>query len=86
MTTCKTCGYREGAPVSASGSCFGAPPAVLMIEGEPTRVRPLMYANDRACGLYRIAEVLTGGSDARAPRQAISPNNPAVQAMEGDHG
>lgn len=56
MTTCKLCHYREGAPVSTSGSCFGAPPAVH-------------------------------GDEGKRARQALAPpNNPAVQAMEEDHG
>jgi hypothetical protein len=65
MTTCKTCGYREGAPVSFEGQCYGAPPSVVIIDGEQMLVRPIMQADDRACAAYRIAEILTGGHDVR---------------------
>ena len=69
MTTCKTCQHREGAPVSYEGECFGAPPPVIVLDGEPVRVRPIMYATDRACSLYRIHELLTGGVDVRPQPQ-----------------
>lgn len=65
MTTCKTCHFREGAPVSPEGECYGAPPQLIVLNGEPVRVRPRMYAHDRACGSYRIHELLIG-HDSRA--------------------
>ncbi|MFD1189699.1 hypothetical protein [Phenylobacterium conjunctum] len=74
MTTCKTCQHREGAPVSSEGECFGAPPPVIVLDGEPVRVRPIMCATDRACSLYRIHEILIG-HDAR----------PQPQGQTNDH-
>ena len=69
MTTCKTCHHRAGAPVALSGECFGAPPQIVGLDGEAKLVRPVMHAHDRACALYRIHEVLTGGRDARPQPQ-----------------
>jgi len=61
MTTCKTCGYREGAPHSdEDGACYGAPPTPAFIDGVRRNIRPMVGPRTQACSLYRIHELLVG--------------------------
>jgi hypothetical protein len=64
---CRNCQWweeRESRARPRTGNCHGTPPVIWIIEGEVSRMWPIMEA-DEWCGAFRLAERKAGGiSDA----------------------